>query len=128
MRTKEIAIICITIIIAASIICITAIVLHENNNNIKSDNTKDKIENMTSNNQNANSKDNQIITQEDDEWFGNYRDPRTNIMPHEHAEWESSIIDKAESEGFEVTGCNTDGIKNGYDVYTKNGKFAGHIN
>ena len=62
------------------------------------------------------------------EWFGYYSDTRTDIVPHEHAEWESEKIKLAESKGFEIMGCNTDGIKNGYDVYTRDGKFAGHIN
>lgn len=126
MDDKSLIIISVTLIIVVAIICRTIMLLHENNQRNTSinstNNTTDRNTTQSSNESTKTSADTST------EWFGYYSDTRTGIMPHEHAEWESEKIKLAESKGFEIKGCNTDGIKNGYDVYTRDGKFAGHIN
>ena len=126
MDDKSLITISVTLIIVVAIICGTVMLLHENNQRNTSinstNNTTDKNTSQSSTESTKTSADTST------EWFGYYSDTRTGIMPHEHAEWESEKIKLAESKGFEIMGCNTDGIKNGYDVYTRDGKFAGHIN
>lgn len=126
MDDKSLIIISVTLIIVVAIICGTLMLLHENNQRNTSinstNNTTDRNTTQSSTESTKTSADTST------EWFGYYSDTRTDIMPHEHAEWESEKIKLAESKGFEIMGCNTDGIKNGYDVYTRDGKFAGHIN
>lgn len=126
MDDKSLIIISVTLIIVVTIICGTVMLLHENNQR----NTSINSTNNTTyrNTTQSSSESTKTSADTSTEWFGYYSDTRTGIMPHEHAEWESEKIKLAESKGFEIMGCNTDGIKNGYDVYTRDGKFAGHIN
>jgi uncharacterized protein YpmB len=129
MRTNSlIIIICVTLILCVVIICGTLIYINQSNNDVKSINVSNNSTASTNNTTASSTTSSSSNSQESDDWFGYVKDQRTGIMPREHAEWESEQIDKAESRGFEVIGCNTGGVKNGYDVYTQDGKFAGHIN